>query len=59
MITFIEHPVLTRRITDLLSDAETIFLAYVFTKGEVEDLPGDKRKAIRRLVEAIKKEFER
>jgi len=110
MMTFTEHPVFTRRITELLTDeeyrefqsdlaanpeagdviaglgglrkirlalpgrgkrggarvlyllfvrAETVFLLYVFTKGEFEDLPPDKRRVIRRLVEEIKKEFER
>ena len=39
--------------------AETVFLLYVFTKGEFEDLPPNKRRGIRRLVEEIKKEFER
>jgi hypothetical protein len=39
--------------------AETVFLLYVFTKGEFEDLPPDKRRVIRGLVEGIKKEFER
>ena len=37
--------------------AETVFLLYVFTKGEFEDLPPDKRRVIRGLVEEIKKEF--
>ena len=110
MITFTEHPVFTRRITELLTDeeyrtfqtglaanpeagdvipgmgglrklrlalpgrgkrggarvlyllmvrAETIFLLYVFTKGEFADLPPDKRRVIRRLAEEIKKEFQR
>jgi hypothetical protein len=31
----------------------------VFTKGEFEDLPPDKRRVMRRLVEEIKREFER
>lgn len=39
--------------------AETVFLLYVFTKGEFEDLPPDKRRVMRGLVEEIKKEFER
>ena len=39
--------------------AETVFLLYVFAKGEFEDLPPDKRRVIRGLVEEIKKEFER
>ncbi|MEI8123192.1 MAG: type II toxin-antitoxin system RelE/ParE family toxin [bacterium] len=39
--------------------AETVFLLYAFTKGEFEDLPTDKRRVIRGLVEEIKKEFER
>lgn len=38
--------------------AETVFLLYVFVKGEFEDLPPDKRKIIRGLVDEIKKEFE-
>jgi hypothetical protein len=110
MITFTEHPLFTRRITELLTDeehgefqrelaanpdagdvipglgglrkirlalpgrgkrgaarvlylcfvkAETVFLLYVFTKGEFEDLPPDKRRVMRRLVDEIKREFER
>ena len=110
MMTFTEHPLFTRRITDMLSDeeyrkfqadlaanpeagdvipglgglrkirlalkgrgkrggarvlyllfvsAETVFLLYVFTKGEFADLPPDKRRGIKRLVEEIRKEFER
>jgi hypothetical protein len=110
MITFAEHAVFTRRITELLTDeeyadfqahlaenphagdaipgmsglrkirlalpgrgkrggarvlsllflrAETVFLLYVFTKGEFEDLPPDKRRVIKTLVEEIKKEFDR
>jgi hypothetical protein len=43
----------------LLVRVETVFLLYVFTKGEFEDLPPDKRRVIKRLVEEIKKEFER
>lgn len=43
----------------LFIKAETLFLLYVFTKGEFEDLPPDKRRSIKRLVEEIKKEFER
>lgn len=39
--------------------AETVFLLYVFTKGEFEDLPPDKRRVMRRLVDEIKREFER
>jgi hypothetical protein len=31
----------------------------VFTKGEFEDLPPDKRRVMKRLVDEIKKEFER
>ena len=108
-ISFIEHPVFTRRIMELLPDdqykefqselarnpeagraipgmgglrkirlalpgrgkrggarvlylvflrAEALFLLYVFTKGEFEDLPADRRRVIKRLVEEIKKEFE-
>jgi hypothetical protein len=110
MMTFTEHPVFTRRITELLTDeeyrrfqtdlaanpeagdvipglsglrkvrlalpgrgkrgaarvlyllfvrAETVFLLYVFAKGEFKDLPPDKRRVIKRLVDEIKKEFER
>ena len=110
MMTFTEHPVFTRRITELLTDeeyrefqtdlsanpeagdvipglsglrkvrlalpgrgkrgaarvlyllfvrAETVFLLYVFTKGEFADLPPDKRRVMKRLVDEIKKEFER
>jgi len=110
MITFTEHPLFTRRITELLTDeeyarfqadlaanpeagdvmpglgglrkirlalpgqgkrggarvlyllfvrAETVFLMYVFTKGEFEDLPPDKRRVIGKLAAEIKKEFER
>jgi hypothetical protein len=108
MMTFTEHPLFTKRITELLSDkeyrefqsdlaanpeagdvipglgglrkirlalpgrgkrggarvlyllflkAETVFLLYVFTKGDFGDLPPDKRRVIRTLVEQIKKEF--
>lgn len=39
--------------------AETVFLLYVFTKGEFGDLPSDKRRVIKRLVEEIKREFAR
>lgn len=39
--------------------AETVFLLYVFTKGEFKDLPPDKRRVILRLVEEIRKEFDR
>ena len=110
MITFTEHPIFTKRITELLSDeeyrefqsdlaanpqtgdvvpglgglrkirlalpgrgkrggarvlyllflnAETVFLLYVFTKGEFADLPPDKKRVIKALVEEIKKEFAR
>ena len=105
---FMEHPLFTRRITELLTDeeyaefqaelaenpeagrvirgmnglrkirlalpgrgksgsarvlyllflkAETVFLLYVFTKGEFNDLPPDKRRTIRGLVDDIKKEL--
>ncbi len=105
---FIEHPVFTRRIMELLTDeeyskfqselaanpetgdvipgmgglrkirlalpghgkrggarvlyllfakADTVFLLYVFTKGEFEDLPQDKRRIIHGLVTEIKKGF--
>ena len=37
--------------------AETVFLLYVFTKGEFGDLPPDKRRIIKSLVQDIKKEF--
>jgi hypothetical protein len=108
-MTFIEHPLFSKRITDLLSDevykefqahltanpdagdviqglgglrkirlalpgrgkrggarvlyllfvgAETVFLLYVFTKGDFGDLPPDKRRVMRALVDEIKKEFE-
>jgi hypothetical protein len=43
----------------LFVGAETVFLLYVFTKGEFGDLPPDKRRVIRRLVEEIRKEFAR
>ncbi|MDP6630292.1 MAG: type II toxin-antitoxin system RelE/ParE family toxin [Kiritimatiellia bacterium] len=107
-MTFTEHPVFTKRISELLSDeeyrefqtdlaanpqtgdvipglgglrkirlalpgrgkrggarvlyllflnAETVFLLYVFTKGEFGDLPPDKKRVIKALVEEIKKEF--
>ena len=110
MMTFTEHPVFTRQITELLSEeeyrqfqsdlaanpeagdvipglgglrkirmalpgrgkrggarvlyllfvrAETVFLLYVYTKGEFADLTPDKRRVIKRLVEEIKREFER
>lgn len=110
MMTFTEHPVFTRRITEFITDeeyrefqaylaanpeagdvipglgglrkirlalpgrgkrggarvlyllfvsAETVFLLHVFVKGEFEDLPPDKRRVIRRLVDEIKKEFDR
>ena len=110
MITFTEHPIFTKRITELLSDeeyrefqsdlaanpqtgdvvpglgglrkirlalpgrgkrggarvlyllflnAETVFLLYVFTKGEFGDLPPNKKRVIKALVEEIKKEFAR
>ena len=108
MITFTEHPIFTKRITELLSaeeyrefqadlaanpkagdvipglgglrkirlalpgrgkrggarvlylfflNAETVFLLYVFTKGEFGYLPPDKRRVIKALVDEIKKEF--
>ena len=43
----------------LFMRVETVFLLYVFTKGEFEDLPPDKRRVMRRLVDEIKREFER
>ena len=108
MITFVEHPLFTKRIRELLSDdeyrefqselaanpkagdvipglgglrkirmalpghgkrggarvlylsfvtAETVFLVYVFTKGDLSDIPADKKRAMRVLVDEIKKEF--
>jgi hypothetical protein len=39
--------------------AETVFLVYVYTKGEFSDLPSEKRRVVRDLVTEIKKEFER
>lgn len=108
MITFVEHPLFTKRIRELLSDdeygefqsglaanpkagdvipglgglrkirmalpghgkrggaralylffvtAETVFLVYVFTKGDLSDIPPDKKRAMRALVNEIKKEF--
>ncbi|MDI6774404.1 MAG: hypothetical protein QME60_03275 [Verrucomicrobiota bacterium] len=38
--------------------AETIYLAYVYTKGEFEDLPPEKRHAMKQIMTDIKKEFE-
>lgn len=35
----------------------TVFLLYVFTKGEFSDLPPDKKRVVKALVEEIKKEF--
>ena len=43
----------------LFLGAETLFRVYVFTKGDLEDIPPDKRKAIKRLVGEIKQEFAR
>ena len=58
MMTFTEHPLFTKRITDLLFvRAETVFLLYVFTKGEFSNLPPDKKRVVKALVEEIKKEF--
>ena len=37
--------------------AETVFLLFVFTKGEFGDLPPDKKRVVKALVEDIKKEF--
>jgi hypothetical protein len=42
----------------LFRSADTIFLVYAYTKGDFEDLPSDKKKAVRLLVEVIKREFE-
>lgn len=39
--------------------ADTIFLVSAYTKGDMEDLSSDKKKLVRRLVEEIKREFER
>jgi hypothetical protein len=41
----------------LFLKAETVFLLYVFTKGEFVDLPPSKRQVIKRLVTEIKMEF--
>ena len=108
MVTFVEHPLFTKRIRELLSDdehrefqselaanpkagdvipglgglrkirlalpgrgkrggarvlylffvtGETVFLVYVFTKGDLSDIPAYKKRAMRALVEEIKKEF--
>ena len=105
---FVEHPLFTKRIRELLSDdeyrdfqselatnpkagdvipglgglrkirlalpgrgkrggarvlylffvtAETIFLVYVFTKGDISDIPPDKKRAMKALVDEIKEEF--
>jgi hypothetical protein len=43
----------------LFVEAEVIFLVYVFTKGDFADLPPDKRKAIKHLVDGIKQEVTR
>lgn len=110
MITFIEHPIFTHRITNLLTDdqhrdfqkalaadpeagdvipglgglrkirmalpgrgkrggarvlyllfvrADLIYFVYVFTKGEFEDLPPDKKRAMKKWVERIKAEYRR
>ena len=48
-----------RELYLLFVRAETIFLLYVFAKGEFEDIPPDKRRVIRKLVEEITQEFER
>lgn len=37
--------------------AETIYFVYAFTKGRMEDLPPDKKRVIRAIVEQIKQEF--
>lgn len=42
----------------LFQHADTLFLVYAYTKGDFEDLPSDKKKVIKRLVEEIKQEFE-
>ena len=107
-VEFIEHPLFTKQITELLSDdeyrdfqatltadpkagdvipglgglrkirvalpgrgkrgggrvlyvafieAETLFLASVFTKGDVAKLPPEKRRVLRGIVDEIKQEF--
>jgi hypothetical protein len=38
--------------------ADTIFLVYAYTKSDFEDLSSDKRKAVKQLVEEIKRELE-
>jgi hypothetical protein len=42
----------------LVLRAETAFLLYVFTKGDFGDLPPEKRRVIRSLVDEIKRELE-
>lgn len=42
----------------LVLRAETVFLLYVFTKGDFGDLPPEKRRVIRSLVDEIKRELE-
>ena len=37
--------------------AETIFLVYAYTKGDFADLPPEKKRAVRQLVDEIKQEF--
>ena len=110
MMTFIEHPVFTRRVEELVGAeeyrqfqnflaenpeegdvipgmgglrkvrlalpghgkrggarvlyllfvrAETIYFVYVYTKGEFENIPTEKRRVIMQLVSEIKKEIER
>jgi hypothetical protein len=41
----------------LFVQAETVFLLHVFTKGEMQDVPPDKRRIIRKLVDEITREF--
>lgn len=38
---------------------ETIFLVYAYTKGDFENLPPEKRKSMKHLIEEIKREFEK
>lgn len=109
MMTFIEHPVFTRRVGELVGaeeyrqfqiflaenpeagdvipdmsglrkvrlalpghgkrggarvlyllfvKVEKIYFVYVYTKGEFEDIPTEKRRVIRQLVYEIRKEIE-
>ena len=42
----------------LFVKVEKIYFVYVYTKGEFEDIPTEKRRIIRRLVYEIRKEIE-